>query len=157
MENPNPILQWIESDKDLLQFLQQIDQDGQTEEERAEIAFHRLAERYNLPKYPDDVASRETIMKGDWHLYDPLSLYETLGQAKFGDKENDIKGNVLMAAYIMINGLCAIIDEEVDEYIGEGMLLGYGYKGENSQVEMIPIKKGESWAEKGCTYFVKEV
>lgn len=157
MENPNPILQWIESDDDLLQFLQQIDRDGETEEERAEIAFHRLAERYNLPKYPDDVASRETIMKGDWHLYDPLSLYETLGQAKFGNKESDLKGMVLFAVYLMVNGLVANINEEVDNYIGSGTLSGYGYKGENSQVEMIPIKKGESWAEKGCTYFVKEV
>ena len=153
-----PLEDWINNDSELSSLLQQIELEGKSEYERAKIAFHKLAEKYNLPKYPDDVEERQTLQVGDFHPYDPISMYEILGKIKFADKNSEnIKSNVLLAAYLIKNKYEPIIDEELDEYLGDNELAGFGYRGEDIVVEMIPIKIGESWFEKGCTFFIKEV
>lgn len=152
-----PLEDWIESDSDLKELLVSIEQEANSDIERARIAFHKLCDKYNLPKYPDDLDSRETESVGDFHLHDPISVYEVLGKIKFtNNNPEEIKSNVLFAAYLVKNKYEPLIDDELDEYLGEGELLGFGYKGEDIDVEMIPIKVGESWFEKGCTFFVKE-
>lgn len=47
-------------------------------------------------------------------------------------------------------------DDELDTYLGDDELSGFGYKGKSVDVEMIPIRNGESWFDKGCVYFIKE-
>ncbi|HLO72860.1 MAG TPA: hypothetical protein VK164_02905 [Flavobacterium sp.] len=154
----NPLENWISTDNKLSQMLSEIETVSNSEQEQAKIAFHRLAENYNLPKYPDDVQDRETIQVADFHLYNPISIYEVLGKIKFVDKNlQNLKSNVLLAAYLIINNLEPFIDEELDEFLGNNQLSGFGYKGEDVDVEMIPIIEGESWFEKGCTFFTKEI
>lgn len=152
------ITEWINSDTELNKLLTDIDTKVIEEYEKAKIAFHRLAEKYNLPKYPDDIEDRETIQVADFHLYNPISIYEVLGKIKFVDKNlQNLKSNVLLAVYLILNKLEPFIDEELDEFIGNNQFSGFGYKGKDIDVEMIPIIKGESWFDKGCSYFTKNI
>jgi len=157
MENFSDTLleDWMNNDPELLALLEEIDLQAETEAERARIAFHKLAEKYNLPKYPDDVNETEDIDGLDVDA--PISLYEALGKIKFVDPNPDtLKSNVLMAAYLSKNNYEPLIEEELEDYLGGDALAGLGFKGEDIDVEMIPIRKGESWFDKGCTFFVKE-
>lgn len=159
MENfsGTPLEDWINSDPKLLELLENIELEADTDIERAKIAFHKLAEMYDLPKYPDDLEERETIQIADFHFYEPISMYEVLGKIKFADMDLlHIKSHVLMAAYLIKNKYEPLIDSELDEYLGNDMLSGFGYKGKDVDVTLIPVKVGESWQEKGCTYFIKE-
>lgn len=154
----SPLEDWINSDSELLKLLEYIDLQAETDLERAKIAFHKLAEKYSLPKYPDDIDDRETQQVADFHLYNPISMYEVLGKIKFADKNpENIKSNVLMAAYLIKNKYEPLIDDELDKYLGDDELNGFGYKGEGIDVEMIPVKQDESWFDKGCVFFTKEV
>lgn len=154
----NPVQEWIDTDKKLYAILKEIEATTKSETEQAKTAFNRLAKEYNLPKYIDDIEDRETQQVGDYHLYDPISMYEVLGQLKFVDKNlENLKSNVLLAAYIVKNKLEPFIDEELDQYLGEDELAGFGYRGENIEVELIPIKVGENWFDLGCKYFIKDV
>ena len=56
---------------------------------KARIAFHKLAETYNLPNYTVDVLNRETVQVIDFHLYKPASMYEVLAKVKFSDKNSN--------------------------------------------------------------------
>jgi hypothetical protein len=152
----NTIQDWINSDKKLSGILTEIENLTKSEEEQALIAFHRLSDEYNLPKYPDDVKDREMIQVADWHLYTPLSVYEQLGIVKFSYPIVDKKSLVLLSVYLINNKLEAYFDEQLELFLGEDELLGFGYKGQDTEVEMIPIKVGESWFDKGCIYFTKE-
>jgi hypothetical protein len=154
----NPLENWINTDYKLSQLLSEIEAIASSEYEQAQIAFHRLGENYNLPKYPDDVQDRETMQVADSHLYNPISIYEVLGKIKFVDKNlQNLKSNVLLAIYLTLNKLEPIIEDELDEFLGDNQLSGFGYKGDDVGVEMIPIKVGESWFEHGCNFFTKEV
>lgn len=154
----NPLQEWIDTDHELADLLTEIEAMADSEYEQAQIAFHKLAEKYQLPKYPDDVEEQEMRQFADFHLYCPESMYEVLGKIRFADPNpHNIKSNVLLAAYFMKNGLEPFIEEELDLYLGDDTLAGFGYKGEDIDVEMVPVKKGESWFDKGCTYFIKEV
>ena len=71
-----------------------------------------MCEVYELPKYPDDIESREMIQVADYHFYDPISVYEQLGIIKFTDqKEEDIRSQVLMAIYLVKNKLELLFDD----------------------------------------------
>jgi hypothetical protein len=154
----NPLQEWIDTDAKLSKILKEIESQTKSYKEQATIAFHRLCEEYQLPKYPDDIESREMIQVADYHFYDPISVYEQLGLIKFTDQEEeDIRSQVLMAIYLVQNKLELIFDDKLDEFIGDDDLQGFGYKGEDIEVEMKPIKIGQSWFELGCTYFTKNV
>ena len=145
---------WILVKPLLRQLLQKIDEEGKTEKDRASMAFHKLADFFNLPKYPEDIEERDMIQVDDYHFYEPISMYEALGNLKFANSdEADIKSNVLLAAYLVYNKLEPLIDEELDKFLGDEELTGFCYKENDSEVELIPIKKGESWFDKGCKYF----
>lgn len=62
-----------------------------------------------------------------------------------------------MAIFLVKYKFECIFDEELEEFIGDDELHGFGYKGEDIEVEMIPIKVGESWFELECTYFTKDI
>lgn len=148
---------WMNDDPELLVLLKEIDLQAETEIERAEIAFHKLAEKYNLLKFPSDTIESETQESEDFDFQDSTSMYEALGKIKFANPDPvNIKSNVLLAAYLVKNGFEPLIDEEVDNYLEGDELAGLGFKGEGIDVEMIPIKAGESWFDKGCTLFIKE-
>ncbi|RKS03447.1 hypothetical protein [Flavobacterium sp. 102] len=153
----NSLPNWINSDSDLQILLENIDAQTVNEYEKASIAFDKLTELYGLPKYPEDIQSRETYQVGDFHLYNSISMYEVLGKLKFVNKSTEeLKSNVLLAAYLIKNSFEPNIDDELDTYLGDDELSGFGYKGKSVDVEMIPIRNGESWFDKGCVYFIKE-
>ena len=98
----NPLIDWINSDSELKSLLKKIDSQTEDEHKKAQIAFDNLSELYNLPKYPEDIDSRETYQVGDFHLYNSISMYEVLGKLKFANSNiEELKSNVLLAAYLM--------------------------------------------------------
>ena len=158
VNSDNPIQDWIENDKKLSKILLEIEKQTNSHTEQANIAFHRLSKEYQLPKYPDDVDEREMVQVADYHLYSSISVYEQLGIIRFSDsEEKDIRSQVLMAIFLVKNKLECIFDEDLDAFLGKNELQGFGYKGEDTDVEMIPVKVGESWFDLGCTYFTKNI
>lgn len=152
-----PLEDWMNEDPGLLELLKEIDLQGKNEIERAEIAFHKLAEKNNLLKFPSDAIESETEESDDFDSQDSTSMYEVLGSIKFANPDPaNIKSNVLWAAYLVKNGFEPLIDEALEKYLGDDELAGLGFKGEGIDVEIIPIRKGESWFDKGCTLFIKE-
>ena len=117
------------------------------------LAFNKLSEKYKLPKYIDDIQSDKSTFFKSYNT----SVYEQLGKLKFLEDEIYIKNHVLMAIYLVKNKLEINLDEKLIASTGNKEILGFGYKGKDIEVEMIPVKKGESWFELGCDYFIKEV
>jgi hypothetical protein len=149
---------WVHEDSGLLKLLEEIELQAESDCERAEIAFHKLAEKYSLPKYPDDCSNGELEDDDDNDFQDLVSMYEVLGKLKFANPDPlQIKSNVLLAAYLVKNDYEPMIDDELEKYLAGDELAGLGFKGEGIAVEMIPIRKGESWFDKGCTLFIKKV
>jgi len=48
-----------------------------------------------------------------------------------------------------------------DKYSSEGgdpkKIFGIGYRNEGVKVELVFVKKGESWFDLGCKYFTREI
>lgn len=123
---------------------------------KARIAFHKLIETYNLPNYTVDVINRETVQVIDFHLYKPASMYEVLAKVKFSDKNsNNLKSNFHMVAFLMVNKFEPIIDEKLEDFLGNEKLYGFGYKGEKYCCTVISKKVNESWFDLGCKMFIK--
>ena len=142
----NPLQNWINTDSELNNLLAEIDSEVFSEFEKAKIAFHKLSDKYNLPKYPDNINEKA-----------PISMYEVLGKLKFVENiSENLKSNVLYAAYLILNKLEPEIDDELEAYLKDEQLAGFGYKGEDVDVEMIPIKVNESWFDKGCIFFTRK-
>ena len=86
-------------------------------------------------------------------------MFELVAQLKFADQENnDPRYLVMTAAYPIKRKLVIDISQDLKEYLGDDELQGLGYRGEDIlEAELVPVKKGESWSELGCRFFIKEV
>lgn len=158
----NVIQQWIAEDKKLSAALVEIENLGLSEKEQAEIAFHRISEMYQLPKMPNDIIDEnEDIVEtytGDDQDYDPSSVYQELGLIKYLNPDEDPRGNVLMAIYLVKNKLHVDIDEVyIKKYGSKKKSRGIGFKGENTNVEIVFVDEGKSWFELGCILFIRSV
>lgn len=160
----NIIQQWITNDKKLSDALVEIENLGLSEKEQAEIAFHRISDMYQLPKMPNDIIDEdedEDIVEtytGDDEDYDPSSVYQELGLIKYLNPDEDLRGNVLMAIYLVKNKLHVDIDEVyIKRYGNKEKICGIGFKGDNTDVEIIFMDEGKSWFELGCILFMRSV
>jgi hypothetical protein len=107
---------------------------------------------------PLDIMDRDWEDAGDsW--YQPISIFEQIAQLRFVEPENnDPRYLVLNSAYLIKHKLIIDLSQELGEFLGEEELQGLGYRGENIlDAELIPVKKGESWSELGCSSFTKEI
>ncbi|WP_310556022.1 hypothetical protein [Flavobacterium sp.] len=144
MENTNPlnvdpIQEWVNSDKELSKILVEIQEMSISIEEQAEVAFHRISEMYKLPKLPDDI-SDDQVGKDE---EEPTSVYEQLGLLKYLNPNDDIRGLVLLAIYSVKEGFGADVSSIVSEmFTDDSDNTGIGHIGENSNVEIIIVKKG---------------
>ena len=84
-------------------------------------------------------------------------VYEQLGILKYLEPEEDLRGQVLTAIYFLkfdYRTDAAFIFEKYPS-INKDEIAGIGFKGENSKVELVLVKKGQSWFDLGCTYFTR--
>ena len=122
----------------------EIEQTGLSIEEQAQLAFNKISDLYNIPKLPEHIEDDSKF---------ETSVYQELGILKYQDSnKNDPRGLVLFAIYLVKNGLHAD-DSEIDK----SSISGIGYRGENSEVELVLVQKGQSWVELGCKLFTKTV
>lgn len=158
-QNTWPSLEeWVESDEELIRKLNELHESEWSPEEQARKILRYLLERYNLPQTPLEIEDREGEDTGD-SLYFPISMFEQIAQLRFVEPENnDPRYLVLNAAYLIKHKLVIDLSQEMGEFLGEDELQGLGYRGEDIlEAELVPVKKGESWFDKGCTFFTKEV
>lgn len=150
------ITDWIKEDKGLKEIIQEIESKTDSFEEQAELAFHLVSAYFDVPKLPDD--NKE--MEGD-DFEDEIdsSVYEQLGILKHLEPDDDLRGQVLTAIYFLKFDYRVDIEFIFEKYssIDRDQILGIGFKGENSKVEMIVVKKGESCFDFGCKYFTKYI
>jgi len=147
----------VESDQDLKQKITELYESDLSPKDQAMKALSYLAERYHLPLNPLDIKDRDWEDAGDsWYL--PISIFEQIAQLKFVEPENnDLRYLVLNSAYLIRHKLQIDMSQELGQFLGEEELQGLGYRGEDIfDAEMIPVKKGESWSDLGCTFFIKE-
>ncbi|MDO8965685.1 hypothetical protein [Algoriphagus sp.] len=150
--------EWVESETELKRKITELYESELSPEEQARKSLNYLLNTYDLPLTPMDVEGREWEDAGDsWYL--PISMLEQVAQLKFVEPDNnDPRYLVLNAAYLIHHKLIIDLSQELGEFLVEDELQGLGYRGEDIlEAELIPVKKGESWFELGCTYFTKEM
>lgn len=157
MKEQNLIQQWIEDDKELSNMLVEIQNLNIPIIEQVEIAFHRISDFYGLPKMPEDIEHLDDDDINDEKL-EKTSVYEQYGLLKFlHDEDEDLRGILLSAIFFVKNGYVADIDAVYKKYYSTNQLPigGIGFKNSNSNVELVFVKKGESWFDLGCKMFIR--
>jgi hypothetical protein len=150
--------EWVDSEQELNNKTTEIFESDLSNEEQAIEALHYLVQVYGLPQTPMDleVGEEESDQNSS---FSPISMFELVAQLKFADPENnDPRYLVMTAAYLIKHKLVIDMTQKLGEYLGDDELLGLGYKGDDIlEAELVPVKKGESWSELGCRFFIKEV
>lgn len=171
MENQDSayfVQQWMETDEELAEVLVEIQEMPLSVEEQAEVAFHRLSELYNLPKMPEDIIyDDEEDEDGNYYHdpnadhsdddYEPSSVYQELGVMKYLAPDDDPRGRVLTAIWAVKNKVRIDLEQAYEKARSEGIndVSGIGFRGVNSGVELVIIRKEESWVEAGCVLFIR--
>jgi hypothetical protein len=121
-------------------------------EDQAEIAFHMVSDMYKISKFPQENDDEVDYLES-------TSVYEQLGFLKFLEPNVDLRGLVLCAIYFVKNGYITDIDAVFSKKYGTKIpdCSGFGFKGNNTNVEIIFVKKEESWFDLGCKMFTKYV
>lgn len=153
MENQdiNYVQEWIDKDEKLSKILVEIQESPISVEKQAEMAFHRIAEVYNLPKMPQDVDNNTEA--------EATSVYEHLGLLNYLNPHGDPRGNVLSALFFskykweVDSNL--ILAKAKKDGVDNKTAKRIGFLGKNHDVKIIFIKENESWFDLGCNYFIK--
>lgn len=152
MKKENLIQQWIDSDKELSDMLVEIQNLNISINEQVEVAFHKISDFYGLPKMPEDIEHLND------EKFEQTSVYEQYGLLKFlHNVDEDLRGILLSAIYFVKNGYVTDINEVYKKYYSTNKLPigGIGFKNSNSNVELVFVKKGESWFNLGCKMFIR--
>ncbi|MCD0471965.1 hypothetical protein [Flavobacterium sp. JAS] len=146
------ITDWINEDKGLQKIIQEIESKTESFEEQAELAFHLVSAYFDVPKLES-----EDQLDGDYDEFMNTCVYEQLGLLKYLEPNEDIRGQVLTAIYFLKYDYRTDIQFVFEKYYAnhKDEITGIGFKGENSKVEIVFVKKGESWFDLGCTYFTR--
>ncbi len=149
--------EWVESESELNQKITELYESPLSPEAQARELLAYLVATYKLPLNPMEVEDREWQDAGDF-WYVPISMLEQVAQLKFVKPENnDPRYLVLNAAYLIHHKLVIDLAPEMEDYLGDDELQGLGYRGNDVfEAELIPVKKGESWFDKSCSFFTKE-
>lgn len=149
--------EWVAADTEMTRKINEGYDSDLSPKEQARKLLAYLVTQYSLPMNPMDVAKREWEGAGDsWYL--PISMLEQVAQLRFVKPENnDPRYLVLNAAYLIHHKLVIDLSQELEDFLGDEELQGLGYLGEDVlKAELIPVKKSESWFDKGCTFFTKD-
>jgi hypothetical protein len=149
--------EWVESESKLNRKISELYESELSPEAQARELLAYLVATYKLPLNPMEVEDREWQDAVDsWYV--PISMLEQVAQLKFVKPENnDPRYLVLNAAYLIHHKLVFDMALEMGAYLGDDELQGLGYRGDDVfEAELIPVKKGDSWFDKGCTFFTKE-
>jgi hypothetical protein len=147
----NIIIEWTTSDKGLYAIIQEIEKEHLSNNEKAEMAYHRVSEYFKVPKEFDAIDSEGKYQS---------CVYEQLGYLKYLEADdNDIRGLVMTAIYFVKFGYETNIEEVHKKYYSNNKEIfnGIGFRGDNSSVELVFVKQGESWFDLGCKYYTKQV
>lgn len=149
---------WIKSDIKLSKALCDIEKASKSTEEQAEMVFHTISDLLGLPKYPEDV-NEDIFIKG---FVLNTSVYEQLGFLKYLEPSTEmLKDNVITAIYFLSNGTETDLNFIFEKHISEGgtkaEISGFGFKNHCTKVDLILVRKNESWFDLGCKYFTKYI
>jgi hypothetical protein len=136
-----------------------------TIEEQAEVAFHKVSEMYGVPKNPEDIKQQDDDENENYNDNEDAdfkahtSVYEELGLLKYLMPNEDKRGIALNAIYFVKNGYTTNKKEVMLCKFGKNIPddVGIGFKGNNTNVEIVFVLKGESWFDLGCKMFTKYV
>ncbi len=146
----NPIQEWINSDSKLFNLIVKIQDQNESPEIQAELAFKEISDLYNIPKMPEDVIQKKDSIS--------RSLFEEHALIKFlAPKNEDPRGLVLSAVYNIINRKTIdYIEIANKEYKGNlPELSQIGIRGNNFNSEVVFFEKETNdWTELGCKTIV---
>ncbi|WP_111684568.1 hypothetical protein [Winogradskyella tangerina] len=150
----NLVEHWINTDKQLNDLIIAIESTGNTLTEKAEIAFEKLSELYDITRMPNDIDDEELDDDNLDGVTDQRSLFEEHALIKYlADENEDPRGMVLSAAFHLLNDyqvdLFQVAKKEFGKNIPEECIIGI--KGEGFYGEVVfPQKETKSWIELGC-------
>lgn len=116
--NRNPVLEWLQKNNTLCEIINDIEAQSLTLEEKANLALVQISEKYQLPLEAGDV-SEKSYEEHDALGIDPSSVHEQLAIAKYLWPEDDYRGLVLMALYIVRHKEYLHIDEAALKHFGQ--------------------------------------
>lgn len=151
----NPVENWINTDKKLNDLIIEIESTNKTLTEKAEIAFERLSELYEIPRMPSDIVENEFDDEEDFDgVTDQRSLFEEHALLKYlADENEDPRGTALSAAFHLLNDyrvdLFQVAEKEFGKNIPENCKIGIKREGYNGEV-VFPQKESISWFDLGC-------
>jgi len=152
---PNPIENWISTDKGLNELIIEIELTDKTLAEKAEMAFEKLSELYEIPRMPTDILEDEFDDDEDFdRVTDQRSLFEEHALIKYlADENEDPRGMVLSAAFHLLNNyqvdLFLVAEKEFGKNIPKKCKIGIKGEGYNGEV-VFPQKESISWFDLGC-------
>ena len=157
--NDTAIQEWIDSDTTLSNLLLEIEKMSDSIKEQAEIAFHKVSEVYKVAKLPEDNDCDDYEDQDELEYTEKTSVYEQLGLLKYLEPNEDLRGLVLSAIYFVKNGYTTDIDEVMLKKFGENIPndVSVGFKGDNTNVEIVFILQGQNWVDLGCKMFTKYI
>jgi hypothetical protein len=150
----NPVEHWINTDKQLNDLIVEIESGDKTLSEKAEIAFEKLSELYEIPRMPTDIKDEELDDDDFDGVTDQRSLFEEHALIKYlADENEDPRGMVLSAAFHLLNDyrvdLFQVAEKEFEKNIPKKCRIGIKGEGYNGEV-VFPQKETKSWIELGC-------
>lgn len=151
----NLVQNWIDTDKNLSNLINEIETDFNSYKEQAQVAFERLSKLYNIPRMPKDVAEYEFEKDDESEgISDKRSLFEEHALIKYlADENEDPRGIVLSAAFHLLNDyrvdLFQVAEKEFGENIPENCKIGITGEGFNGNVVFLQ-NETKSWFELGC-------
>lgn len=156
---PNPILQWIESDETLQDMIARIDATGKSIEEQAADAFHQLSEHYNLPKYPENITQEHYDLFESMGIDESRSVFEELALFKYLNPDDDPRGMVMAALYSVKNGFFTEISECAHKFFGSKKAIPKEYAlcfiGNDISGHIRFLQPEESWVDLGARSMMK--
>jgi hypothetical protein len=151
------ISEWINSDTELYNCIIDIENTFKSHDEMAEAAFHKISELFKVPKNPEVIIKEEENEDEFEDYIEQTSVYEQLGLLKYLNSADGIRENVLTAIYFVKNRYVVDFDLVMNKYnlTATEKAIGLGFKGENTKVEIVFVKQGESWFDLGCKLFTR--
>lgn len=150
----NLIENWINTDKKLFNLIVEIDSTDKSLFEKAEIAFEKLSELYNIPRMPNDIDDQNFEDDEEFDGLEQRSLFEEHALIKhLAEKNEDPRGMVLSAAFHLLNNyrvdLIQVAEKEFGKRIPKNCKIAVKGEGFNGEV-VFPQKESKSWFDLGC-------
>ncbi|MCE2612315.1 hypothetical protein LVD13_04965 [Flavobacteriaceae bacterium D16] len=148
----NPIQDWIDSNNEVTDILNKIENSELSPHDQAELAMDKLCALLDLPKMPEDTTRYEDFYEKNG-IEECRSVFVENALLKYFHPNEDPRSLIITAIYNVNNMIGVDLDEVVIKEFGEKFtgdcIIGYRGNGIDGEV-VFPQKEGKNWVDLGC-------